>query len=202
MIASTDEHFYGLAMNVASGRGTPAEQAELDGILAAEPTRAADFEKVKKNVAFTLRLIPHIYLEQATVAPLGEKYRQRFHEHLAKLRAAALKQVESPALKILSPREMESLILKTLSETKMDGFELCSRLRRVNVQLANKPEAAIYRILDDLEASGHLDSEWVDRQSRRLKVYRLTEKIGWGALKAEKVAENISALADTIKGLA
>ena len=202
MSASIDELFDGLAIKVAAGRGTPAEQAELDAILAAEPARVAEFQEVKENTAFALRVLPQLYVDHATVAPLGEKYRQEFHAHLAKVLGPGPVSVESPTLKILSPREMESLILKTLSETRMDGFELCSRLRRVNVQLANKPEVAIYRILDDLEASGHLDSEWVDRQSRRLKVYRLSEKIGWGALKAEKVAENISALADTMKGLA
>lgn len=197
MNPTPDELFDGLAVKVAAGRATPEETAQLEAIIANEPRRAVELEKVKADVAFAGKLVPRIFEELTPVPPLSEPYRQRFMERVAAVfgppRATPRQATE------LSPASMRQLILKVVSESRMDGFELCRRLREANIRIKDQPEATIYRILDDLELSGHLESEWVDRPSRRVKLYRLSQEIGWPTLRSEKVPEGIASLADAIK---
>lgn len=197
MNPTPDELFDGLAVKVAAGRATPEETAQLDALIASEPRRAAELEKVKADVAFAREAVPQIYEELTPVPPLGEHQRQRFLQRVAEVFGPAKSQPK-PATE-LSTASMRQLILKVLSETRMDGFELCSRLRQANVRVKDRPEAAIYRILDDLELSGHLESEWVDRPDRRIKLYRLSADVGWPTLRSERVPQDIAALVDAIK---
>lgn len=172
--------FYSLAVAVAAGRGTPAEQAKLDAILAAEPARVGDFKKVQDNTAFLNRILPII--QEVTLAdevPLGDKHRREFMAYIAERRAAMgaepVSAAEAIPPQVLTPRQMNTQILKIIGQKPMDGHELCSQLRRMNIRLVNHIDAAIYRILEDLEVAGLLDSEVFERRARMLTVYRLTD---------------------------
>lgn len=197
MNPTPDELFDGLAVKVAAGRATPEEVAQLEGIIAVNPARAAELEQVKADVTWAARVVPRIHDEITPTPPLPEKYRQRFMAKVAEVFGPAVA-APKPVTE-LSRSSMRQLILKVLSETRMDGFELCRRLRQANVRIKDEPEAGIYRILDDLELSGHLESEWADRPTRRVKVYRLSQEIGWPLLRSERVPHDIAALVDAIK---
>jgi len=193
MSASTDEHFYGLAMKVASGRGTPAEQAELNVILAADPARAAEFQEVKENTAFALKVVPQIYLDHVAVAPLGDKYRQQFHEHLAKVLGPA-----QAAATELTVKQMGGLLLKILSERPMDGVDLTRALSRAGFRLKGEGEGLIYGILANLESSREIEGRWRESSSRMVKTYYITET-GSGVLRRQlKATSQLNAWAHSI----
>ena len=183
MNQSSDEQFYGLAIKVASGKSMPAEKAELDAILAAEPARNAEFEAVRQNVAFTQSVVPAIYEELIEVPPLPEKYRQRFHQQVAAVFGAP--QPVQVAIKVLSRKEMEALLLKILSERPMDGIDLTRALERTGFRLKEEGEGVIYGLLNRLESSSHLEGRWRERGARMIKTYHVTEK-GSGLLQGQK----------------
>ena len=182
MNLSTDERFYGLAVKVASERSTPAEKAELDAILASEPARVAQFEEVKENVAFTVRLAPRIYEELIEVPPLAEKYRQRFHQKVAEVFGPP--KAAQPVVQELTRKQMEALLLKILSERPMDGLDLTRALERTGFRLKDEGEGLIYGILSSLESSSHLEGRWREQGTRMIKTYHITEK-GSGLLQRQ-----------------
>ncbi len=104
------------------------------------------------------------------------------------------------AVRQVSEDEMRYLVLKTVHGKPMDGFELCTRLSEARVNLLGRPEVAIYRLLDDLEMSGHLGAEWVVRGTRRLKLYKVTPDVGWASLQGETVGAHVEEIAAGILG--
>lgn len=197
MNPTPDELFDGLAVKVAAGRATPEEIAQLEAMIANEPRRAAELEQVQADVAFAGRVVPRLFEEITPVTSLSDVHRQRFMQRVAEVFGPA--QVQPKRVIELSPAAMRQLVLKVFSESRMDGFELCSRLRQANIRVKGQPEAAIYRILDDLELTGHLESEWLDRPERRIKLYRLSADVGWPTLRSERVPQDIADLVDAIK---
>ena len=69
MNTMNDERFFDLAMKVVVRQASAAEQAELDTLLAAEPGRRAEFERLRGAVRLAQEVLP---LVQATEATAGE----------------------------------------------------------------------------------------------------------------------------------
>lgn len=182
MSTSSDEQFYGLAIKVAAGRSTAAEKAELDAILAAEPSRATEHELVKENTAFAQKIVPQIYEEWVEVPPLPEEYRQRFLKRVAEVFEQPQATAAEP--KELSAKEMESLILRIISQRPSDGVDLSRSLERAGFRIKGQGEGAIYGILASLESSNELEGRWRESSARMVKTYHLTDK-GAGLLRRQ-----------------
>lgn len=198
MSTSSDERFYGLAIKAAAGKVTPAEQAELDAVLGAEPGRVADFEQVKKNARFAATVVPVIYEQFVEVAPLPEVYRQRLHKRVAEVFGPAKTVQQAIPSKELSADAMEVVLLSILSQRPMDGIEICAKLETAKACLLGQPQLAIYRLLENLEMSGHLGSKWIDGPSRKIKVYHLTQDLGWPLLRSSTVTHEIGEIAASV----
>jgi DNA-binding PadR family transcriptional regulator len=76
----------------------------------------------------------------------------------------------------LAAKEMESLLLKLVSEKPMDGFEISTRLERSNITLKEGGEGVLYGLLSALESTGSVEGRWRDSSERRIKTYHITDK--------------------------
>ncbi len=198
MNPTDDSRFLHLAMKAVAGKCAPEEQAEFESLLRANPLRAQEYAELAREHDLAAKLIP---LVAAVVAPpmaVPATVRQRVRIAIESRRKAAVNEPAEAKPRVLSAKELETLVLKVLSERPMDGFELCTRLTTANIGLQGQPAAAIYRLLDDLEMSGHLAAKWVDRQSRRVKVYSITADVGWSHLRRETDTIRIAAIAAAI----
>ena len=69
MNSMNDERFFDLTMKVVVRQASAAERAELDTLLAAEPGRRAEFERLRHAAGLAREVLP---LVQATEATAGE----------------------------------------------------------------------------------------------------------------------------------
>jgi DNA-binding PadR family transcriptional regulator len=92
-----------------------------------------------------------------------------------------------PLVKELSAKEMETLILKVLSQKSMVGFDLITSLEKAHFKLKGGGDGAIYGLLTKLESSGYLKAEWRESSARMVKSYHLSDK-GVGLLKKRSSA--------------
>lgn len=226
-MSNSSERFTELAMKLVSFECSAEEKAELRRFIDHDPARREELQNLTISVGIAREILPLAKALEATDGCMTASEIDTFKLALAKVREeqkgrtgaaspdksgvgnqrATVTDSETLAPSHTAPKpvtelsrsSMRQLILKVLSETRMDGFELCRRLRQANVRIKDEPEAGIYRILDDLELSGHLESEWADRPTRRVKVYRLSQEIGWPLLRSERVPHDIAALVDAIK---
>jgi DNA-binding PadR family transcriptional regulator len=80
-----------------------------------------------------------------------------------------------PFLRRLTDSQMKEMLLLLFRDHSMDGVELTARLRKANIQLREGGEGVIYGLLNQLENSGLLESEWKEGPDRMRKIYRLTD---------------------------
>jgi DNA-binding PadR family transcriptional regulator len=92
-----------------------------------------------------------------------------------------------PLVKELAAKEMETLILKVLSQKSMVGFDLITSLEKAHFKLKGGGDGAIYGLLTNLESSGYLRAEWRESSARMVKNYHLTDK-GVGLLEKRSSA--------------
>lgn len=72
---------------------------------------------------------------------------------------------------------LDMLILKTLSLEPMHGFGIARRIEQITQNVFKVNAGSLLTALQRLERNGWLDAEWqVTENSRRAKVYRLTQK--------------------------
>ena len=80
---------------------------------------------------------------------------------------------------------VDVLILKTLQESPMHGYEVSCGIRERTDGVVGLEDAALYQALHRLEAKGWLEAEWgLSDSNRRAKYYRLTRE-GRKQLRAE-----------------
>lgn len=73
----------------------------------------------------------------------------------------------------------KTLILWIISKERIHGYEIMSKINRVNPaeqeQLQGKP-GKIYPILHDLEKAGLIEGTWESHGKRKVKYYEITEE--------------------------
>ena len=80
---------------------------------------------------------------------------------------------------------LDVLVLKTLSWGPMHGFGMSRWIEQRTGSILEIEDAALYKSLHRLEASGAIESEWgVTENNRRARYYRLTAR-GRKELRAE-----------------
>ena len=80
-------------------------------------------------------------------------------------------------LRKLFPGTVDLLILKTLSNGSMHGFQVSRDLRARSEDVIILKDAALYQALHRLERQGWVESEWgLSENNRRAKYYRLSGK--------------------------
>jgi transcriptional regulator len=80
---------------------------------------------------------------------------------------------------------LDVLVLKTLSWGPMHGYAISTWIEQCTHHELEIVDAALYKALHRLEASGAVDSEWgISDNNRRAKYYSLTRK-GRHLLRAE-----------------
>ncbi|NJK92627.1 MAG: PadR family transcriptional regulator [Blastochloris sp.] len=94
------------------------------------------------------------------------------------LQAVAKKSALAKPAALLTPQQMEAVILHLLRENGMDGLELIGVLDSKKLHCQEKGEGVIYGILNKLEAKGFLQSRWRESSARMVKSYHITEKGG------------------------
>jgi DNA-binding PadR family transcriptional regulator len=92
-----------------------------------------------------------------------------------------------PFVRVLTAKQMESLLLKVLAEKSMTGFDIAERLEKANIKLKEGGEGVLYGLLAKLESAGCVHGEWRESGDRMIKIYRSTEK-GTGSLREAGVA--------------
>lgn len=70
MNTMNDQRFFDLAMKAAAQQATAAEHAELDSLLAAEPERKAEMERLRSEVKLAQEVLPLINATEATAGEL------------------------------------------------------------------------------------------------------------------------------------
>ena len=131
-----------------------------------------EFEKTLKDAG------PRLVAMLSTQPDLSPQRLERLNKLL---------EAKSPFLRELTMKERESLLLKIVSETPMDGFEIATRLEKANIKLKDAGEGVFYGLLSKLESTGCVTGEWRESGDRMIKIYRPTEK-GTGSLQKAKVA--------------
>jgi len=72
---------------------------------------------------------------------------------------------------------LDVLVLKTLSWGPMHGFGISRWIEQRTGRVLEIEDAALYKALHRLEASGSVESEWgVTENNRRARYYRLTPR--------------------------
>ena len=75
----------------------------------------------------------------------------------------------------LLPGTVDLVILQTLTQGPMHGFEISRTLRARSEGILELQDAALYKALHRMEASGWVEPEWgVSEKGRRAKYYRIT----------------------------
>lgn len=90
----------------------------------------------------------------------------------------------------------ELLILRTLREREMYGYELVEEIRRRSGEVISIGEGVVYPVLHALERSGALSSRRATVNGRSRVYYTLTPQ---GAARLEGLADNWTKLADAIR---
>jgi PadR family transcriptional regulator PadR len=81
----------------------------------------------------------------------------------------------SPQSRGLLPGTVDLVILQTLSQDPMHGFEVSRSIRARTEGALDLRDAALYQALHRMEKSGWIEAEWgVSEKGRRAKYYRLT----------------------------
>src|SRR5579862_2471621 len=100
---------------------------------------------------------------------------------------------------------LDVLILKTLSWGPMHGYAISTWIEQRTDRELEIVDAALYKALHRLEASGAIDAEWgVSDNNRRAKYYSLTAK-GRQLLRAEtatwrRYASAVTTVLETTRG--
>lgn len=68
------------------------------------------------------------------------------------------------------------LVLATLEDEALYGYEIAKRLREKSKELFAFGEGMLYPLLHKLEKEGVLESFWQDASGRKRKYYQLTRK--------------------------
>lgn len=84
-----DERFLDLAMKVVAQQATAAERAELDGLLAAEPERAAELERLRGAARLAKEALPLVNATEATAGELPGYARGRLQTKVRETYGAA-----------------------------------------------------------------------------------------------------------------
>ena len=79
------------------------------------------------------------------------------------------------------------LILSILSRGKSYGYEIIQQIKEVSGGTLQWADGMLYPVLHKLESEKLIASEWLIKDDRNRKYYRLTEK-GRKALRAEQAA--------------
>jgi len=100
---------------------------------------------------------------------------------------------------------LDVLVLKTLSWGPMHGYAISTWIEQRTDRELEIVDAALYKALHRLEASGAIDAEWgVSDNNRRAKYYSLTAK-GRQLLRAEtatwrRYASAVTTVLETTRG--
>ena len=79
------------------------------------------------------------------------------------------------------------IILSILSRGKNYGYEIIQQVKEVSGGTLQWSDGMLYPVLHKLESEKLIASEWIFKDDRKRKYYKLTEK-GRSALKQEQVA--------------
>jgi transcriptional regulator len=75
----------------------------------------------------------------------------------------------------LIPGTLEVLVLKTLTEAPLHGYDIANAIHARSAEVLKVEEGALYPALHRLELRGWVKSEWsTSDNNRRAKYYRLT----------------------------
>ena len=77
---------------------------------------------------------------------------------------------------VLTEAQMRHFILKTLSDTPLDGFGLVEKIDENRFSLKTPGEGIIYGLLAQMESGGILQGRWREAGSAMEKTYHVTDK--------------------------
>jgi transcriptional regulator len=71
---------------------------------------------------------------------------------------------------------LEMLILKSLSNGSLHGYDVVTRIRQMSDDVLTVQEGSLYPALHRMEERGLIESEWgLSENNRRAKYYKLTK---------------------------
>jgi hypothetical protein len=88
-----DQEFFDLAMKVIAGQSTEAERAEFESLLASQPSRKAEWERMQAEAGLVKGLLPLVSAVEADKASLPAYARERLQ---TKVRQTLGRPVEQP----------------------------------------------------------------------------------------------------------
>lgn len=184
MSQTRDERFQELAMKLVSFECSAEEKAELRRIIDQNPEGREELQKLCLSVGMAREWLPLANALEATEGRMSVGELETFKAKLAQRREQKPVRCPDPLVtpqgvakpRVLSPKELEMLVLRVLSERPMNGFDLAKSLQKAQVTALVGGEGTIYGLLIRLESSGCVQGRWRPDGGRMAKSYFVTEK--------------------------